>query len=114
MTRLCRCGHAKRVHQQYTWGGYLRCTGCLCPPVAVAFGGAASRHHGKRSEGESRVTVGWSAAVRGDGDPLDVVLPDQDTDALTAAFLFATPPSDRALWGWDGAPRLTANWWSSV
>ena len=37
--------------------------------------------------------------------PLDVVLPDQDTDALAAAFLFATPPSDRALWGWDGAPQ---------
>ena len=37
--------------------------------------------------------------------PLDVVLPDQDTDALAAAFLFATPPSDRALRGWDGAPQ---------
>lgn len=35
--------------------------------------------------------------------PLDVILPDSDTDALAVAFLFATPPSDRALRGWNGA-----------
>ena len=26
-----------------------------------------------------------------------------DDDILTVVFLFATPPSDRALRGWDGA-----------
>lgn len=26
-----------------------------------------------------------------------------DADVLTAVFLFATPPTDRALRGWDGA-----------
>ena len=26
-----------------------------------------------------------------------------DDDALAAVFLFATPPTDRALRGWDGA-----------
>ena len=30
MIRLCRCGHSKRFHQQWAWGGYLRCTECLC------------------------------------------------------------------------------------
>lgn len=28
-----------------------------------------------------------------------------DADTLAAVFLFATPPSDRALRGWDGAPQ---------
>ena len=31
MTRLCRCSHARPLHQQWTWGGYLKCTKCLCP-----------------------------------------------------------------------------------
>ena len=38
--------------------------------------------------------------------PPDLVLPDWDTEktnALAAALLFATPPTDRALAGWDGA-----------
>ena len=42
--------------------------------------------------------------------PADV-LPDWDTElanALTAAFMFSTPPTDRALAGWGGAGEAIA------
>ena len=31
-----------------------------------------------------------------------------DSDVLAAVFLFATPPTDRALRGWDGAGEAYA------